>query len=117
MDKEDNNIYSINYEDDDRDFNSLSELLDYDTVRKKHKYANEVIENGDYYLSEIDKKKKNRKLRSKKYIPYILEKSDGYTEEELNSYSFEDIIDIYNQVKLDNRPFLLKVFHFLFFNK
>ena len=73
---------------------------------------------GKQYLKEIDKKKKQKELKKNKLIPYIILKSKGKYDtddlEELNSYSFEDVQDIYNQVKAENRSGISKFFYFLF---
>jgi len=97
------------------DYLSLSKHLKDDTERKKKQTFLEFEENGDKYLNEIEKKKKTKELKQIKLIPYILKhNSDKYTYDELMSYSFEDIQDIYNGIKKERRSVIIKIFHFLF---
>jgi len=97
------------------DYLSLSKHLKEDTERKKKQTVLEFEEMGARYLNEIDKKKKYKKLKQVKLIPYILKhQPDKYDEEELMSYSFEDIQDIYNEVRKEKKPAIVKFFHFLF---
>jgi hypothetical protein len=114
----DNKILSIDYDDDDKDIAAFNEYLEEDTKRKKNKTVLEFEQMGKQYLKEIDKKKKQKELMKTKLIPYIIKKSKGkYDNEdfdELTSYSFEDIQDIYNQVKAENRLAISKFFHFFF---
>ncbi len=112
----DKKILSIDSEDDNKDYGVFNEYLEEDTRRKKNKTASFIEEVGEQCLTEIGSKKK-RKLQIAyiDYIPYILEYCDGkYTEDELKSYSFEDIQNIYKEIKAERRPAIVKFFHFLF---
>jgi len=115
----DKKILSIDYDDDDdKDYQAFDEYLQEDTLRKKNGVISEIEQMGSQYLKEIDKKKKQKELKKTKLIPYIIKYSKGKYDndylDELNSYSFEDIQDIYNQVKTENRSIIAKIFHFLF---
>jgi hypothetical protein len=111
----DKNILSIDSDDDNENYQAFSEYLDEDTKRKKNRTANEFEEIGNNLLKEIERKNKEKKRRATKLIPYILKHCDGkYGEEELNSYSFEDVQDIYNEIKIRKRPAIIKFFHFIF---
>lgn len=112
-----NNIFSNEFDDDNVDYKSLESLLDDDSNRKKNKIYNYIIENGDMLSHEIDINNKKRKLKCKQYIPYILKKSNEFTEEELESYSLSDVYDIYSQLKIQNRSIFIKIFYYLFFEK
>jgi len=102
-------------EDNDMSVLSYNKYLEDDTKRKKQKITSEFEENGLQFLSEIERKKKRNTLIQIKLIPYILKHcKDIYTEEELKSYSLEDIQDIYNKIKKENRNIFLKFFLFLF---
>lgn len=108
-------ISSIDFDDDDKDITAFNEYLETDTIRKKNQTAFEIEEMGGHYLKEIDKKKKQKEYKKTKLIPYIIRHSKGkYDNEELNSYSLEDIQDIYNQMKKENRSTTSKFFHFIF---
>jgi hypothetical protein len=114
----DKKILSIDYNDDDKDITAFNEYLETDTVRKKNQTISEIEKMGNFYLKEINKKKKQTELKKTKLIPYIIKHSKGKYDvddiEELNSYSFEDIQDIYNQIKKENRSTISKYLHFLF---
>lgn len=107
------NKLSIEYDDDNKDYFALNQFLEEDTNRRKNKLVFDIEENGERYLKEIDRKKKVKHQAKTKYIPYIL-KHSLYDEEELLSYSFEDVMDIYKEIKYKNRPWIIKFFDSLF---
>jgi len=101
-------------EDDGVSAISLAKHLEEDAERKKKAVANEFELLGDEFLKEIDKKKKRKGSKKAQLIPYILKhRSDDYDEEELMSYSYEDVLEIYNEVK-EKKSFFIKIIHFLF---
>ena len=101
-------------EDDGMSVLSLHKHLEEDTDIKKNKTASEFEEMGGGYLKEIEKKKKRKNVKQSKLIPYILRRAgDDYDKEELISYSYEDVLDIYNELK-SKKTFIVKFFHFLF---
>jgi len=101
--------------DDDIDLESLSKHLEEDTKRKKNLTLFEIEESGKSLLMEIERKKKNKELQKNKLIPYIIRYGNEiYNADELKSYVFEDVQDIYNQLKKENRSSFMKFFHFLF---
>jgi hypothetical protein len=114
----DEKILSIDSDDDNNDYESFDEFLQEDTKRKKNKTVSEIELMGNQYLKEIERKNKQKELKKTKLIPYILNHSKGKYDiedlDELNSYSFEDVQDIYNQLKTENRSKIAKFFHFLF---
>jgi len=70
---------------------------------------------GSRYVQEIERKNKNKALSQVKLIPYILKhRGDIYDKDELMSYSFEDVQDIYSEIKKEKKPGILKIFHFIF---
>jgi len=102
-------------EDNDMSVLAYSKYLEDDVVRNKKKAASEFEELGTQFLNEIDKKKKRKKLTQIKLIPYILKHAgDIYDEEELKSYTLEDVQDIYNEVKSQKKSSITKFFQFLF---
>jgi len=109
------NILSIDSDDDNKDYLAFSEYLEDDTKRRKNITINEIENLGDLYLKEINIKKANQIIITNKLIPYILKHSKGkYDVDELKSYSFEDIKTIYNEIKIENRHIIVKIFEFLF---
>lgn len=112
---EDRDILSIDYDDDNENYEALSKHLQEDTERKKRKIANEFDAIGDDLLTEIERKRNNKKNRSRELIPYILKYSDDkYSEDELFSYSFDDIQEIYTEIRSKRKPLIAKIFNFLF---
>lgn len=109
------NILSIDSDDDDKDYLAFFEYLDEDTKRKKNLTAREIREIADNLIDEIERKKRNQALKSKKLIPYILRHCDQkYTEQELNQFSYNDVQDIYNELKVQHQSFFSKFFRFIF---
>lgn len=111
-----NKIISIDFDDDTKldGYGEFCEFLEDDTHRKKNSIATHIESMGDNYLNEIDKKKNIEKVKKSKYVKYILKKTDRFPSDELYSYSLPDIIDIYNETKLNKNSTLKKIFNFLF---
>lgn len=104
--------------DDEMSVLTLAEHLNDDSERKKNLLAAEINELGTQYLQEIDRKKKIKRIRQSKLIPYILKNSDDqYTEEELLSYSFEDVMKIHDDIKTKKRSWIVKLFEFFSSNQ
>lgn len=111
MSQKDKNISSIDVDDDGMSYLSLAQHLEDDTERKKNKFAKEFQEFGDDYLKEIERKKRKKKLKQSKLIPYVIKhRKDLYDEEELFSYSYEDVLEIYNEIKLEKKSWIIKLF-------
>lgn len=111
--KLDKKLLSIEYDDDDKDALALSEFLEDNTNRVKEKIGKEFTEKGDQYLKEIERKKLIKSLKAEKLIKSIIKHTHGrYSADELRSYSYEDVQDIYNEVIKENP--VKKFFHFLF---
>jgi len=97
------------------DYVSLTKHLKEDTDRKKKQLSQEFEQMGGRYLQEIERKHSDKELKQAKLIPYILKhRSNIYDEDELMSYSFEDVQDIYDELKKEKKPAILKFFHFIF---
>ena len=111
----DKKILSIDSEDDNKDYEAFSEYLKEDTNRKKNLTSKEINDIAENLLQEIERKKRNQTLKSQKLIPYILRHCDEkYTKEELLSYTYNDVQDIYNELKIEKQSFISKIFHFIF---
>jgi len=103
--------------DEDNDISVLAhyKYLEDAIKRDMKKTASEFEDMGDMFINEIEVKKKIKNKKSQKLIPYILKKSgDIYDKDELNSYSFEDIQNIYDETKKKNQPVIVKFFNFIF---
>ena len=85
------------------------------TNRKKNKTVLEIENMGDRYLKEIELKNAQKEIRKQKQIKYILKHSKlTYPSNVLISYSFEDVQQIYDELKSKNKSFFTKIFHFIF---
>ena len=102
-------------EDDGMSAMALSTHLEEDTQRKQNIMKSEIEEMGERYLKEIDRKKGHKTQESTKLIPYILKHSNGrFDDEELLSYTYEDVLNIYKEIKVQRRPAFVKLIHFVF---
>lgn len=105
-------------ENNDMSVLAYNKYLEEDADRRKKKTVSEFEELGGQYLNEIDKKKKRKQLTQIKLIPYILKYAgDIYDEDELKSYTLEDVQNIYDEVKdirKQKKSGITKFFHFLF---
>jgi uncharacterized membrane protein YheB (UPF0754 family) len=111
----DKNILSIDSDDDDKNYKAFSEYLEDDTKRKRNLTAKEINEIGENLLKEIERKKRNEVQKSSKLIPYILKNCDEkYDIDELKGYCYNDVLDIYNELKTQKQSFISKFFHFIF---
>lgn len=94
---------------------NYNQYLEENNKRDKNKTALEFEEMGGQFMKEIDKKKKRKKLHQNKLILYILKHhGEYYDEKELQSYSPEDIQEIYIETKKENRPTIINFLFFLF---
>lgn len=106
----DKKILSIDSDDNNENYNEFLKYLDDDVSRRKNKIQSEIEEMGELYLLEIEQKKIRNQPIKNEYIKYILKKTKNkYSEKLLNSYSFEDVKNIYDELKT-NKSFLVKLF-------
>jgi hypothetical protein len=113
----DDKILNIEFEDDDGEYEEFQNYINNYNERSKNQIAKEVNLIGDQMLRELEAKKKIEHNKKMELIPYILSKSkDGYTEEQLLSYSITDIRLMYNEIKIQrkNRSFFNKIIEFIF---
>ena len=107
-------ILSIDYDDDDKNYQAFTEFLDENTQRTKNKIANDFEKIGQDLLAEIEIKKLKKEIKKQKLILYILKHSkDVFSEHVLKSYTLEDVQEIYNELK-QTRSTFTKFFHFIF---
>jgi hypothetical protein len=111
----DKKILSVDSDDDNENYEIFSQFLDEETKRNKNRTAIEIDEFGKQYLNEIEKRRLKKEIQKGKYIHYIYKHTKSiYPAGVLESYSFEDVKDIYNEVKIQKRPAIVKFFYFLF---
>lgn len=114
MNKNSDDKLSIEFDDDNKNYESFNEFMTSHTKRKKNVFANELESFGDKYLTEISRKKQKNEEKKKKLITYILKHSDNYFEDDLYMYEYYDILDIYNQIKKKKQPVIFKFFQYIF---
>lgn len=110
----DNNLLSIDSDDDNDNYKGFSEFLEKDTERKKHKVATEITGWGDDLLFEIDNKKNRQNKEKMKYIKYITKHSKLYNKEQLLLFDILDVRQIYGELKNENKLKFKNFFGFLF---
>lgn len=111
----DDKILSIDSDDDNNDYEAFDKYLQEDTNRKKNKTIHEIENMGDLYLKEIEIKNAQKEILKQKQIKYILKHSKlTYPSNVLNSYSYQDIQQIYDELKSKETSFFTKIFHFIF---
>lgn len=109
------NMISIDYDDDNEDYESFNQYMEETTKIATKKIVEEIEEFGDEYLKEIERKKWEENKKKKKLIPYIVKYSEGrYTQEKLLQYTFNDVLEIYSEYKHKNRHPIVKFFCFIF---
>lgn len=111
----DRKILSIDADDEGVDIKSFTKFIEDDTHRNKNVIANQFTELGEDLLAEVEEKKQRKEIRKDKLIVYILkhDKNKLYSLKTLKSYSFEDVLNIYNEFKTRG-TFLQRVFRFIF---
>ena len=109
------NILSIDSDDDNNNYDEFLKHLNDDVERRKNKTHLDIEEMGETYLLEIDEKKRLKEPIKNEYIEYILKNSSRqYTENKLKSYSFEDVKNIYEELKAEKLSLIGRFFNFLY---
>lgn len=110
----DKKILSVDADDDDVDYKSFVKYIGEDTDRTKNVIAKDFNLFGDDLLAEIDAKNIQRNIKKQKQIDYILKHGENtYSQHALNSYSFEDVRNIYDELR-EKRSVIKKIIHFIF---
>lgn len=112
----DEKILSIDADDEEEvDIKSFTIFVEENTKRNKNVIANQFIEIGEDLLIEVEEKKARKEILKDKHIKYIMKHHDGsvYSEKQLKSYSYEDVLNIYNELKTRG-TFLQRLFRFIF---
>jgi hypothetical protein len=112
------NLHSIEFNDDNIDYESLNKFLIDDTVRKKNVIINDLLNNGEDYLNEVIKRRDCENQEKLKYIPYIIKNNKQYSQDMLLLYGLVDVIQIYQEIrdKEYEKSTIRKIFSFLFKN-
>ena len=105
-------ITSIDFIDDDKDYEKLDKVLSETTINRKQVLIKGLDIEGQKLLDEIDKKNKRNHTKRQLQIDFILLKSkdNELTEEELQELDMKEIKPIYEKAVYDNRPFIKRFF-------
>ena len=97
------------------DFEQELKIVKEELLKDQQYFAKQLEQEGESLLKEMEKKKKKRNSKKDDMILYIIKKTkDEYDVDELREYDYRDILDIYNDVKYQNRPWWIKMFEFFF---
>jgi hypothetical protein len=109
-------INSIDYIDDEKDYDELDKALKETTSNRRNVLIKEIDIEGEKLLNEISRKNKRKLDQKKEQISYILKKSKTIvlSEEDLNELDFHEIKSIYDKTVYENRPFMKKFIEFIF---
>ena len=93
-----------------------SKFLEETANNEKNSLALQFAKKGEMFLNEIERKKNANEMKKSKLISYIIKHSKlvMYNINELKSYSLEDVLEIYNTVKKENRWAITKIICFIF---
>lgn len=112
-----NDIYNREqyYDKDEKiPLNDLVERTAEEILRTKSASANEILGFGNKFVNEKEKKKERFEKYKQKQIKYILNYTDSYFYDELNSLTYHDVKVIYLELKHEHKNKLKKIFNFLF---
>lgn len=105
-------ILSIDYDDDEKGYVPFSEYLENHTERIRKREADAIDAFGESLLSEIDHKNAIKDATKREQIDYIIKKTSKYSKEYLLELDYRDVLDIFNEVKYENRSFGVKLLEF-----
>ena len=101
---------SIDTDDDDNNYGAFTKFLTNDTSRKSKIVSDQITAFGEVMLNEIDEKKKIQNEKKDVLIKYIIKKSKKYSPKTLREYELNDVKDIYDEIKYENKSFFKKLF-------
>jgi hypothetical protein len=96
------------------DLNNLIKNIDFDLKKNRDSFLNQIETEGENLLKNIEKKRKQKNLKKKPLIDYIIKHSNNYDVDNLYEFDYNDVMDIYNDVKYYNRPWWIKMFELFF---
>jgi len=115
MKKYSHNNISIDSDDDNENYELFDSFLQENTESIKKSLISDIEENGNYYLKEIEKRKihenKEKNILINKIMKY---RTNKYDENELYQLSLNDVRNIYDEMRKNNRSFFSKFFYFIF---
>ena len=106
-------ILSIDFEDDDKvGYAPFNQFLENHTNRIRNTEADAITAMGESLLMEIDHKNSVKDVTKNEQIDYIVNKTSKYSREYLLELDYNDVIDIFNEVKAENKSFFTKLLEF-----
>ncbi len=98
--------------DDNVSLDALEKLIDETVSRQKTKLVKDVTESGIDLIDEMENRRVREEKKKNKMIEYILEndKKNNYKYEDLITYTYKDIFELYKETKHIKRPILKKIF-------
>lgn len=102
-------ILSIEHNDDEKGYVPFSEYLENHTERVRKREADAIDAMGESLLMEIDHKNTIKDAIKEKQIKYIVKKTSKYSGEYLLELDYRDVLDIFNEVRYENRSFWTKL--------
>lgn len=107
-----NNILSIDSDDDNENYVGFTNFLVDNTNRVKDSDADMITAMGVVLIRELEEKKRVKSKEIEPLIEYILKHSNKYTSEYLHELDHNDVKDIHSEVKYENRGFFAKLIEF-----
>lgn len=105
-------ILSIDFEDDEVGYVPFNQFLENHTKREKNKDVSAIMDTGESLLAEIDHKKGIKDVTKANQIGFIIKKTGKYSREYLLELDYNDVLDIYKEVKYETRSFWVKLLEF-----
>ena len=105
-------LLSIDHDDDEEGYVPFSKYLENHTERIRKREADAIDAIGEALLMEIDHKNSIKDITKNKQIDYVISKTSKYSREYLLELDYNDVLDIFNEVKYENRSFWTKLGEF-----
>jgi len=99
--------------DDSVSYDDLNKKLEVITNSQKDKFNSLVDREGDNLLDGMEERKLKSNKKKIPYIGYILEHTDEYDEELLESFDLDEVLKIHYQIKKLNTPIWKKIWNFI----
>jgi len=106
MENKENSLFS---------FENENKLIQEELIKDQIYFAKRLEEDGKFFLKEIEKKRKKNLSKKDQMILYIVKHSKNkYDVDDLIDYDYRDIVDIFNDIKYQNRSWWIKFFEMFF---
>lgn len=106
------NPLSIDFDDDNEDYNKLKDFIINHTENQKSYLISELLSKYDDLTAEVEERKKISDRKKKPYVRYILRHSKEYKKNQLMCFELSDVINIYNELKLNKTNKIKEIIKF-----